>query len=288
LKSRGAEKKQERDNLRAELAALQTKDGKLLARLKGFNVDVATGWQWIQDNQDKFEKEVFGPPMLSCSIKDARYSDHVQALLRPDDMLCFITQTREDHKKLSDCLYKDMRITATIRTCLTSFQSFQHPVPAENLKTMGLDGYVSDLLQGPDPVLAMLCAERSIHTSAVGLNDISDGQYQRILAGGKINNFAAGRSLYRVTRRKEYGPKAESTRTSQFERGKYWTDEPVEKPHLDELQRKSEQVGKEIDELKERFKEINEKRSEKEKEFKEAKAREVSAKPALWLDMNIY
>ncbi|KAK3358333.1 hypothetical protein B0T24DRAFT_600219 [Lasiosphaeria ovina] len=55
---------------------------------------------------DWSEKEVFGPPMLTCSVKDPRYSDLVQSLLQDNDLLCFTAQTKDGHKKLSNQFYE--------------------------------------------------------------------------------------------------------------------------------------------------------------------------------------
>lgn len=213
------------------------------------NPDVARGWEWIKENQDQFEKEVFGPPFLNCSVKDERYSDLVQSLLQADDFFCFTTQTREDHKKLSNQLYKVMSLSVTVRTCLTPLDSFRAPLPREELANLGLDGYVIDYLEGPEPVLAMLCAEKRLHNSGIALNDVSEEQYEQILAGAAINSFSTGRQSYRVTRRREYGAHATSTRVRQIERGRFWTDQPVDAAEQTELRQKLREVKDEINEL---------------------------------------
>jgi hypothetical protein len=32
-------------------------------------------YRWLLENQSKFEKEVFGPPIVTCSITDPKYAD---------------------------------------------------------------------------------------------------------------------------------------------------------------------------------------------------------------------
>src|SRR5690606_26373836 len=72
--------------------------------------------------------------------------------------------------------------------------------------------------------------EKRLHLSAVSLRDISDYQFDRILQGERINQFAAGRRLYRIVRRREYGPGAVSTRGTQTGRGRCGTEPPDDGP----------------------------------------------------------
>lgn len=235
------------------LQGLESQQGKLLNQLKKFNPDVARGWDWLKDNQAQFEKEVFGPPMLTCSVKDNRYTDLVQSMLQADDFLCFTAQTKEDHKKLSDQFYNSMGLSVTIRSCFTSFGSFRSPLSKEELTGLGFDGYVIDYLEGPEPVLAMLCSEKRVHMSAVALNDISDEQFDRIQRAENLTQFAAGRQLYRITRRREYGPGAISTRVTQFAKGRFWTNQPVDMTEKAELQCKMDEFREQRKVLKARY-----------------------------------
>jgi len=285
---RGNEIRKQQDQIHKELAALDSQQGQLLNQLKKINPDVARGWEWLKENQGSFEKEVFGPPMLTCSVNNPRYSDLVQSVLQADDFMCFTAQTRADHKKLSNQFYKDMGLSVTIRTCFASYDSFRRPMEKAALNDLCLDGYVVDYLEGPDTVLAMLCAEKKLHASAVALADLSDAQFERIQQGEKINQFAAGKQLYRITRRREYGPGAVSTRVSQVPKGRFWTDQPVDaaekaellgklevlkndiiemKPHYRELQEQLNQLKARRQEALEKSKELKEQKSELQREF---------------------
>lgn len=235
------------------MSELESQQGQLLTQLRRINNDVAKGWEWLRDNQNGFEKEVFGPPMLTCSVKDKRYTDLVQSILQTDDFLCFTAQTREDHKKLSDQFYRVMGLSVTIRSCFTPYSSFQPPLRREELSKLGFDGYVSDYLDGPEPVLAMLCAEKRMHASAVSLQDITDEQFEQIQRAERLTQFAAGRQLYRITRRKEYGPGAVSTRVTQFAKGRFWADQPVDAAEKTELLERMKELQTQRSALKEQY-----------------------------------
>lgn len=254
--------KDQLSRLQRSLQELESQQGQLLNQLRRINPDVAKGWAWLKDNQAGFEKEVFGPPMLVCSVKDSRYNDLVQSMLQADDFFCFTTQSKEDHKKLSDQFYGKMGLSVTIRSCFVPYSSFRPPLSKEEVTSLGFDGYVTDYLDGPEPVLAMLCAEKRLHASAVALRDISDEQFEQIQRDERLTQFAAGRRLYRITRRREYGPGAVSTRVTQFGRARFWSDQPVDAAEQAELRRKILELNGQREEL-ERERDAKAKHAEK-------------------------
>lgn len=114
--------------LQDTLWELVSRQGQLLAQLQRLGLDVAKDWEWLKENQGGFEKEVFGPPILSCSVKDKRFTNLVQSMLQQDDFLCFTAQTKEDHKRLSDQFYGKMGLSVTIRLCFTAYSAFKPPL----------------------------------------------------------------------------------------------------------------------------------------------------------------
>jgi structural maintenance of chromosomes protein 5 len=246
----GRQKRKEKEKAIRDIDELKSQQGQMLGQLKKINPDAARGWDWLRENQSGFEKEVFGPPMLNCTVKDKRYSDLVQASLGQDDFMCFTTQTREDHKKLSQQFYRELGLSVTIRTCLVPYNSFQHPMPRARLAEYGLDGYVSNYIEGPEPVLAMLCSSRQIHAAAVGLAPVTAENLKRIHQDEVISSFAAGKESSRIVRRREYGPSAVTTRTNAVLPGRFWTDHPVDLGASDELKQNLDRLLAEFDELR--------------------------------------
>ncbi|RYP06854.1 hypothetical protein DL764_002902 [Monosporascus ibericus] len=259
LKARGRAKTDEIKEVLRSRKELESAQGQQLALLKKINPDAAAGWAWLQEHQDEFEKEVSGPPMITCSVKDDRYSDLVQSLLQRDDFFCFTTQTRHDHKKLSAKFYGELGISVTIRTCGSPFASFRPPIPIEQAQEMGLDRYAIDLIDGPEPVLAMLCAEKRLHASGVSLGDITDAQYQQLVNGERISNWAAGQIMYRITRRREYGAGAVSTTTRKVIPGSFWKDQLPDDGESARLQQRHDELRDEVEELKRALQELNNK-----------------------------
>ncbi len=232
------------------LESLDSREGQQLSLLRKLAPDVARGVQWLEEHRNEFEKEIFGPPMITCAVRDKKYSDLVQSMLQNDDFLCFTTQSRNDHRKLSDQFYKTMSLSVTIRTCTTPRASFHPPLTSQQLSALQLDGFAVDFLEGPEPVLAMLCAERRLHSSAVGLKETSEEQFNQIVNDDKLGVWAAGTQSYRVTRRREYGPGAVSTATRDVRPGRYWTDQPTDGGEKAELRMRKAELSEQLEDLK--------------------------------------
>ncbi|KAI1427416.1 P-loop containing nucleoside triphosphate hydrolase protein [Xylaria sp. FL1777] len=260
LKGINYKKKEDLTSLGEEFASLNSQQGKKLAQLRSVHADAAKGWEWLQENQDQFQKEVFGPPMLTCSITNKEYSDQVQSLLNQDDFVCFICQTPNDHKKLSNQFYAQMGIAVSIRTCSSDLSSFRPPIPRDQLRQFGLDAYAINFLEGPEPVLAMLCAERKLHMAAVAQQDISNVHYEKLMAFERIPSWSAGKRMYRVARRREYGPGATSTTTRTIMPGRFWTDQPVDDSERAGIERRMQEVQEELNTLKQEGSSLKEQR----------------------------
>lgn len=253
VRTAGKAKSTRRKQVQEQIQTLDTREGQELSRLEHQFPDVAAGYKWLMEHKDAFQKEVFAPPALSCNIKDQAYSDLVQSLLQNDDYLCFVTQCKEDHTKLSDQFYRTMGLSVSIRTCSSPLDSFRSPMSSNDIRRLGLDGFAIDYLDGPEPVLAMLCADKGLHRFGVGRRDVTEQQYDRLIQTESIGSFAAGGVSYKTTRRAEYGPQAVSTTTSQIRQGMFWTNRPVDSVEKKRLQQELEEIKEDIRTLSEKM-----------------------------------
>ncbi|CAK7268817.1 Structural maintenance of chromosomes protein 5 [Sporothrix epigloea] len=248
----------DRRKVEGEIMALDSQRGQQISILRRTAPEVAQGLRWLEENKHTFSKEIFGPPLVCCSIKDQRYSDLVQSLLQADDFLCFTTQSVEDHKKLSMQFYQKMGLSVTIRTCTTPFNSFKAPVRPDVLASMGFEGTAIDYLEGPEPVLAMLCAERRLHASPVSLRQPQPDQYDRVVANDTISVWASRDQVYRVNRRREYGAHATSTSVRDVRPGRFWKEAQVDMSEKADLQQQLESHIAKFSELKDEMQKLKE------------------------------
>ena len=236
LRRRGLDKNHRIKQAENDLAQLDSQAGKQNSKLQHASRDTYQLLQWIQQNQDQFEKPVFGPPIVECTIKDPKYVHHIESLFQKATMTAFTVQTRGDFKKLSDQAHARMHLKEiNIRTMLVGLDSFRPPVGAEQMERFGFEGWALDYLNGPEPVLVMLCAEIHIHEAGIALRDTTPQQFE-LLQNSPVQSWATSKSTYKITRRREYGPGAMSTLVRDIRRATVWTDQPVDLTAKRELQ----------------------------------------------------
>lgn len=252
------EKRQERKNrmqqAENELKNLDSQSGQQEARLKKLSSDTYKAYQWIQQNQDQFEAEVFGPALVTCSIKDPKYADLVETLLQRNDHLAFTTQSTKDFRTLQKALNGELRLhDVSIRNCTTQLNDLRPPLSADELHDLGFDGWAKDYLNGPEPVIAMLCNEQFLHRTPIVLRDISDQEYSRMEKSTAINSWVAGKRSYKVNRRREYGPGATSTTVKTVRPARVWTNQPVDVSLKQELLEVISGCKNEIEEIQQQI-----------------------------------
>lgn len=230
---------------------------------------MASGWQWVQEHQDEFEKEVFGPPMLTCSVKDEAYADLIESLLQKNDFLCFVAQTKQDHLKLHHGLLKELKLAVTIRTSDSTLANHRPPATKEEASRLGLDGFAIDFLDGPEPVLANFCLLSRLHMTGVSLRKLSEEQSITLSSHPAISSWATGKQINRTVRRQEYGSEAASTVTRPIRESRFWKDQavdPQEKASLDErylkLREQWTSLSEQRKELKEKLKGLDDQDNE--------------------------
>ncbi|KAG4431752.1 hypothetical protein IFR05_012767 [Cadophora sp. M221] len=251
----GKEIRDKIENAKIELAAFDTQEGQQLNKLERTAKEAAVAWKWLQDNRDQFREEVYGPPLVTCSLKDPRYANAVEALLGKNDFLAFTTQNLDDMKKLSDQFVGVMGLSDVTIRSTSGGLSQQRSLSAQDLQRLGLDGWAIDFIDGPEPVLSMLCNSRKLDNSPVALRDSSDENiYNEIVAGEKVTHWVTGSTFYQVSRRKEYGPGAVSTTSKNVSDAANWTDQPVDASAKREVQERIDAMGSDFEALKSEIK----------------------------------
>ena len=262
LKNEGREKKMQIENAEQEIESLNSQAGQQMHKLSQVAPDTHKAWKWIEENQDKFEKHVFGPPLIECSVKDPKSADILETVVQAGDMTSLTVQTKNDFETLHKALHEDLNLVRlSIRTVTEGLQRFPvPPLDKETMKRYGFDGWALDYLEGPEPVLAMLCESARLHSTAVALRDTTPEQYNRII-NSRMTSWVTSKSLYQIRRREEYGPAATSTSVRAIKRAQVWTDKPVDmsikeehrkniKLRQDEIKELHDKIGQTLEKFK--------------------------------------
>lgn len=253
LFERARDKKKDRENAANELARLRTKSGQQLNKLKQLSKDTAKAWEWIQQNPNVCDGKVYGPPVIECSVKDPRYTDAVESLVQKNDLIALTVTSYSDFTKLQARLYGESGLNlqdVVIRTIEHDLAHFAPPVSREALSGYGMEKWAIDLLDGPEPILAMLCDNNFFHKTPVSSRPQNDAQYERLSAEtSPITSWIAGRQTFRISRRREYGPQASSTMVGVLRPARCWTDQPIDAEYERSLKQKMDELKDELDEF---------------------------------------
>lgn len=197
--------------------------------LKKFSPDTHRAYRWVLENQDRFDKTVYGPALIECSVNNPKYADAIESLLQKNDFLAFTTQSINDFRTLQKALNVELRLhDVSIRNCTTSLSDLKPSISDGEMRDLGFDGWAKDYLTGPEPVIAMLCNEQFLFRTPIVLREINDREYSRMESHNAINSWVAGKQTYKVNRRKEYGPGATSTQVRQVRPARFWTNKPLD------------------------------------------------------------
>lgn len=232
-----------------EMAKLNSQSGRQELKLKHWSQDTFKAHRWVQENQDKFDNEVFGPVAVSCSVTDPKYADAIESFLHKNDFLAFTTQSKKDFRTLQRAFRENNFTDVSIKTCGASLDSQRAPFSNEELRRLGFDGWAKDFLRGPDPVIASLCVEKNLHQTPVALRDISEEAYNELYdaENGVINAWASGTHSYMITRRREYNDK--STRVGKIKPARWWTSQPVDVSLKQQYEQRIEKCNKEREQI---------------------------------------
>jgi structural maintenance of chromosomes protein 5 len=243
---RGKERRERIQQAEHDLAHLDSQAGQQSKKLFNISRDTSKLWEWVQENQKGFEKPIFGPPVVECSVTDPRYVDMIETLFQKNVFLSFTVQTNNDFKKLQHQAHEIMNLSeVNIKVMPSGLGAFAPPVGPDELRHYGFQGWAIDYLKGPEPVLAMLCFDLRLHRTAIMFKDTTAQQFEQ-LQNSPIDSWLTSKSSYNIVRRREYGPGATSTRVREVRRATVWTDQPVDLAAKRELQDNIHGWGEEV------------------------------------------
>ncbi|KAK4551621.1 Structural maintenance of chromosomes protein 5 [Recurvomyces mirabilis] len=208
----------------AEKASLNTQAGQQAKKLKRASPEAHRAWEWIQKHPKRFQGEIYGPPIVSCSARDPRFARQVESALGQGKMIAFTATSRDDYRELGKVVHDELRLDRiNIRQSGTPLANFRAPCTDEQLRSYGLKGWILDLIEGPEAVLAMLCDNRRIHATGYTTRDQLGNAAVDALKGPQspITSWVTSTESFQVLRRRESGEYATSMRANQLGQARY-------------------------------------------------------------------
>lgn len=120
----------------------------------------------------RFQGQVFEPIRMVISPKNTNAVQAIEGCLGFGVFNTFLCTHDADYDLLSaECndVHK-YRVNIALLPPGDSLSQYQPAVPREELQKFGFEGYVIDLIDGPDPALAYLCSQAALHQIPITLS----------------------------------------------------------------------------------------------------------------------
>ncbi|KAF7432634.1 Structural maintenance of chromosomes protein 5 [Pleurotus ostreatus] len=206
----------------ARLKQLDDASTRKLQQFERWDRDHADAVRWLRANQNKFEKEIFEPPILSVSIPDKRYADAVESFFNQNTMKTFVMQTQRDYDLFNKYMHTEHALGQNRKVRInTWFRPYNEesvsepPMSPTELEEVGFDGYALQFIEYPKGMEWWLKDSVGLHRYAIGISRQVDVQramqaVTRIGPNGRGGNgasFIVGNVVHQVSRSR-YGKRA--------------------------------------------------------------------------------
>ena len=224
------DRKQKLNRVEHRIRQLSSQAGQRLEKLGQMSPQTAKAWRWVQENRQHFKGEVYGPPVVECTIKDQRVVNMVESLIQRGTRLAITCTRPEDFKFLSTQFSQRLNLHDVFLR--TSPQPLEHPfyrppMAKDELTRLGLEAYALDFIEGPDPVRVTMCNDENLHATGIALRELDESQFQT-LQRSSMTRWVTPKSSYQVRRRAEYGSSATSTRVTDVQPARDWNTQDVD------------------------------------------------------------
>jgi len=247
-----SDKRERLARAKRDIEGLRTQAGQQANRLAQKAPDSAKLLNFVKEKGDRFTAQVFGPPLVECHITNNHFTDIIESLLHPSDITeAFTVQNQADFKTLNTIAFEELRLTTiSIRLADRDMDHWMRQrasvMSDEQKRNLGIDGWALDYLDGPAPVLSMLCKDSHMHETPIMKQDHDDAKYQT-LSKMNLRTWFAGSKCYKITKRQEYGISAGSVKAVAAAR--FWTTQPVDTRHEADLRDNIEGWTTELQEM---------------------------------------
>lgn len=162
----------------------------------------------------EMQGKVLEPPIMTISVKDPSYAKYLAQ--------CVDYNTTRALTMVDDRAYEAFaneileRFAVNLREL--SNAEITHPLPEEQIRELGFEGYVSDFVTGSPDIFRMLCQFSKINMIPISRKELSNSQLERLSKPGKngkiiIQKFMHGNYVVEVGK-SDYTNKVFSTHTS--------------------------------------------------------------------------
>ncbi|KAL7748731.1 Structural maintenance of chromosomes protein 5 [Sorochytrium milnesiophthora] len=176
-------------------------------------------WRWIKSRPQEFAMEVTDPLMFAIRVRDPKLSQYVENSLPPQLWTqTFLVRCERDFetivRQFVDNPNKEDRRRVGVRELMVASQSTPHRVSHEELRKLGFDGYISELLEGQPDLIEFLAREFHLADFPYASGTVD---HEKIARHRLFGSYIAHNQVYRIRYHKDqYTNNATHMRPVQF------------------------------------------------------------------------
>lgn len=240
-----------------------------LAKLQHQNLDAWKAVKWLRQNRLLFKKAVYEPMILSLNVNEQNMMKYVEFIIPKRDLLAmFIFESTDDMELfIQECHEKQKLVVhASAIPTMTLDEFRRESIPIHVIKQYGMNVYLLDTVQGPDPILRYLCQTIKFHMIPIG-NESAMKEIDNITKDTTIKRFFVKNFFYTLST--SYYTGDSSTTNIHVQKERYLTDsisherkQQVEREHLqlkeraNELQKSAQAITKDQGDITRQFEDI--------------------------------
>lgn len=145
-------------------------------------------------------------PVVSCHVTHPRYAKYFEKVVDNNSLFALFFESEDQYHQVSGLLPREVNVPMRV---IPKEALPPQPMPVLKLKQYGFDGYLSDFISGPEPVVRALCQRAMLHCIPVALKPINPDIVKKLLKPSGSDRvlfmrFIVENSLFMVSRSK-YG-----------------------------------------------------------------------------------
>lgn len=181
----------------SRLRLIEDTKNQRLSLLKAKNRHTFEAVMWLRENQHLFKKKIFEPPFLEVQVKDERFASEIEGFFNKQSMNLFVSQCKEDTELFLAELSDRRNLRLNIQESDSSLSEYRPRVPVDVIKSLGFHDYIINLIDAPEPILAVLCQTANLHLIPVTKQQIDESKLEKYR---DIQRYCIDGILYEVKR----------------------------------------------------------------------------------------
>lgn len=131
--------------------------------------DAYQAYQWLEAHRSQFRGHIYNPIITEITVTDRKYAKYVENTIANRDLETFLCTNKDDMKELIIKFRNELKLKVNVGyTDPDETLHYETEPIDQNLKNLGIYGFLLDVIDGPIPILNYLCSLYKLQNAALG------------------------------------------------------------------------------------------------------------------------